>query len=67
MKGILFRGKDENNEWHEGFIVEATNCITDKKSIFIIESDANYYSHGEFDLVYEVIPETVEQITVKKI
>ena len=38
MREILFRGKrEDNDEWAEGYLVEATNVITDKKATFICE------------------------------
>lgn len=61
---ILFRGKRvDNDEWAYGYLVEATNVITDKKETFIIEQDATYYTHGEFACAVEVQPETVGQFT----
>lgn len=61
---ITFRGKRvDNDEWVYGYLVEATNVITDKKATFIIEQDATYYTHGEFACSFEVIPETVGQFT----
>lgn len=60
MRQILFRGKRvDNDEWVYGYLVEATNVITDKKATFIIEQDATYYTHGEFSCSFEVQPETV--------
>lgn len=59
---ILFRGKRvDNDEWVYGYLVEATNVITDKKATFIIEKDTTYFGYGEFTCAVEVIPETVGQ------
>lgn len=64
MREILFRGKREDNgEWVYGDFLEAVNCITDKKSTFIMEQDATYFTHGEFACSFEVDPETVGQFT----
>lgn len=64
MRGILFRGKRaDNGEWVYGYLLEAVNCNTDKKSTFIMEQDATYYGYGEFACSFEVIPETVGQFT----
>ena len=64
MREILFRGRrEDNDEWAEGYLVEATNVITDKKATFIFEQDATYFTHGEFALSFEVKPETVGQFT----
>ena len=46
-----------------GYLVEATNVITDKKATFIFEQDATYFTHGEFACSFEVKPETVGQYT----
>lgn len=62
MREILFRGKRvDNDEWVYGYLLEAVNCNTDKKSTFIMEQDATYYGYGEFACSFEVIPETVGQ------
>lgn len=64
MREILFRGKRvDNDEWAYGYLVEATNVITDKKATFIFEQDATYFTHGEFACSFEVKPETVGQYT----
>lgn len=64
MRQILFRGKSvDNDEWVYGYLLEATNVITDKKATFIFEQDATYYTHGEFACSFEVKPETVGQFT----
>lgn len=64
MREILFRGKRvDNGEWVCGYLLEAVNCNTDKKSTFIMEQDATYYGYGEFACSFEVIPETVGQFT----
>ena len=64
MRQILFRGKRiDNDEWTEGYLVETTNVITDKKATFIFEQDATYFTHGEFACSFEVKPETVGQFT----
>lgn len=64
MREILFRGKRvDNDEWVYGYLLEAVNCNTDKKSTFIMEQDATYYGYGEFACSFEVIPETVGQFT----
>ena len=64
MKDILFRGKRvDNDEWVYGYLLEAVNCNTDKKSTFIMGQDATYYGYGEFACSFEVIPETVGQFT----
>lgn len=64
MRKILFRGKRvDNGEWVYGYLLEAVNCNTDKKSTFIMEQDATYYGYGEFACSFEVIPETVGQFT----
>lgn len=64
MREILFRGKREDDgKWVYGYLLEAVNCITDKKSTFIIEQDATYFTHGEFACSFEVKPETVGQFT----
>lgn len=61
---ILFRGvRPDNGEWVYGYLLEAVNCITDKKSTFIVEQDATYFGYGEFAGSFEVIPETVGQFT----
>lgn len=61
---ILFKGKRvDNDEWVYGYLVEATNVITDKIETFIIEQDATYFTHGEFACSYEVKPETVGGFT----
>lgn len=64
MREIIFRGQRSNNgEWVYGYLVEATNVITDKKATFIFEQDATYFTHGEFACSFEVKPETVGQYT----
>lgn len=64
MKEIIFRGRRvDNGEWAYGYLVEATNVITDKKATFIFEQDATYFTHGEFACSFEVKPETVGQYT----
>mgnify|MGYP000116741754 CR=1 FL=1 len=64
MRQILFRGKRvDNDEWTEGYLVEATNVITDKKATFIFGQDTTYFTHGEFACSFEVKPETVGQFT----
>ncbi len=64
MRVTLFRGKRvDNGEWVYGYLLEAVNCNTDKKSTFIMEQDATYYGYGEFACSFEVIPETVGQFT----
>lgn len=64
MREILFKGKREDNgEWVYGYLLEADNCITDKKSTFIIEQNATYYGYGKFACSFEVKPETVGQFT----
>ena len=61
---ILFRGqRPDNGEWVYGYLLEAVNCITDKKSTFIVEQDATYFGYGEFAGSFEVIPETIGQFT----
>lgn len=59
MREILFRGRRvDNDEWVYGFLVEATNVITDKKATFIFKQKvraATYFT--------EVKPETVGQFT----
>lgn len=64
MREIIFRGqRPDNDEWVYGYLVEATNVITDKKATFIFEQDATYFTHGEFACSFEVKPETVGQYT----
>lgn len=64
MREIIFRGRRvDNGEWTYGYLVEATNVITDKKATFIFEQDATYFTHGEFACSFEVKPETVGQFT----
>lgn len=64
MRDVLFRGKRvDNGEWVYGYLLEADNCITDKKLTFIMEQDATYYGYGEFACSFEVKPETVGQFT----
>lgn len=64
MREIIFRGRRvDNGEWAYGYLVEATNVITDKKATFIFEQDATYFTHGEFACSFEVKPETVGQYT----
>lgn len=64
MREIIFRGRRvDNGEWAYGYLVEATNVITDKKETFIFEQDATYFTHGEFACSFEVKPETVGQYT----
>lgn len=64
MRKILFRGKRvDNGEWVYGYLLEAVNCNTDKKSTFIMEQDATYYGYGEFACSFEVIPKTIGQFT----
>lgn len=60
----LFRGKRvDNDEWVYGYLVEAVNCITDKKVTFIMEQDVTYFGYGEFACSFEVKPETVGEFT----
>ena len=65
MREIIFRGRRvDNGEWAYGYLVEATNVITDKKATFIFEQDATYFTHGEFACSFEVKPETVGQLCI---
>lgn len=64
MREIIFRGRRvDNGEWAYGYLVEATNVITDKKATFIFGQDTTYFTHGEFACSFEVKPETVGQFT----
>lgn len=62
MSERLFRGKTvDTNEWIEGALVRAIDCLDDDEKFFIIPEDAIYYHYGEFDVVKEVRRETVGQ------
>ena len=64
MKEVLFRGKTvDTNEWIQGSLVRAIDCLDDNEKFFIISEDAIYYHYGEFDIVKEVRSETIGQYT----
>ena len=63
MREILFRGKrKDNGEWVYGAFINARDVLDDQQKSYIIW-EAEYFSHGEFACVEEVIPETIGQYT----
>lgn len=51
--------RKDNGAWVYGYYAKVTSSIYDQPVSVIFPDDAVIYSHGEFDLFYEVDPDTV--------
>ena len=65
MREILFRGKDKDGNWHEGFIRQIWSKIGEKER-FVICPSKTFDNDGWTDIgEIEIIPETAGQMWKK--